>query len=212
MKSIKVNILLIVLFIVSVNIYAQEAQTQLYLSISHEIADYTSWKVGFDNHVSARQAAGITDIFVKRDINNTSSITFFAKISSLEKAKDFVSDPKLKEAMAQAGVTSAPEIAFYKSATEYQEINTSALVTTVTHSVKDFSAWKDVYDSAHELRKSAGITDHLLLKSVSDENVVTVLGTSSSAARFNEFMMNPDLKGAMQKGGVTSKPQVEVLL
>jgi len=212
MRNITKSTLFTVIFILAVAVHAQQSDTKLYISISHEIEDYESWKVGFDKHISARQAAGISDIFVKRDINNTNSITFFAEVSSLEKANAFITSPDLKEAMAKAGVTSAPEIVFYKTATEIQAINTSDLVTTITHSVEDYSKWKDVYDSASELRESAGITDHLLLRSLSDENVVTVLGSLSSTVSFIEFMANPELKEAMKNGGVTSRAAIKVLL
>ena len=184
----------------------------IYLSISHEVTDYASWKLGFDEHQAIRAEAGLNDIFVKQDSNNANSITALFKVSDLAKAKAFLSDPELKEAMEKAGVSTAPVITFYKSTAEFDTINASALVTTVSHSVKDYSTWKAVYDSSGELHKSAGITDHLLLRSLADENVITVLGTASSAANFNEFMSNPDLKGAMENAGVMSKPEVRVLL
>jgi hypothetical protein len=212
MKNILTKTLLIVLSILTVTLNAQDPDKKLYISISHEIADYTSWKTGFDEHIITRQNAGIKDIFVKRNINNTNSITFFAEVTSLEKANAFLTSPDLKEAMTKAGVTSEPEVVFYKSATEIKAINTSDLVTTITHSVKDYSAWKDVYDSASELREDAGITDHLLLRSLTDENVVTVVGSLSSTTRFIEFMAKPELKEAMEKGGVTSRASVKVLL
>ncbi len=84
-------------------------------------------------------------------------------------------------------------------------------VTDPVTTVKDFSTWKAVYDSSAELRESAGTKDYHVLRSLSDENVVTVMGTASSKEKFNEFMSNPDLKGAMEAAGVTSKPEVKVL-
>lgn len=211
MKNIIRNMLLTSLSILTINTYAQESNTKHYISISHDIADYTSWKAEFDKHISARQEAGIKDIFVKKEISKTHSITFFCEATNLEKAKSFVSSPELKEAMSKAGVTSAPEIVFYKSAAELKAIDTSAFVTTVSHPVKDFSAWKEVYDSANEMRQKAGINDHLLLRSLSNDKIVTVLGSSASALKFDEFMANPDLKDAMKRAGVISKPEVVVL-
>jgi quinol monooxygenase YgiN len=182
-----------------------------YLSISHEVADYDSWKLGFDEHKSSRTAAGLKEIFVKQDSSNANSVTAFFEVEDKSKAEAFLSDPDLKEAMTKAGVTTAPRITFSKSAREIGAINSSALVTTVSHSVADYSAWKAVYDSSEELRKNAGSIDYLLLRSIEDENVVTVVGTSSSVENFQEFISNPDLKGAMEQAGVTSKPEVRIL-
>jgi hypothetical protein len=213
LKNLKNSILLIILALLSFSGFAQKnGSGKIYLSISHEVADYSKWKAGFDEHVSIRTEAGIKDIFVKRDINNTNFVTVFFEVNDLNKAKTFVSSPNLKERMTKSGVVADPVIAFYKSNAECAAINTSALINTITHSVKDFSAWKLAFDAGEELRKTAGIHDNVILRSLSDENSITVLGSSSSAAKLFEFMSNPDLKAAMEKAGVISKPEIKILL
>src|SRR5680860_430265 len=112
---------------------AQASTSKKYLSISHEIKNYDSWKIVFDKFETQRKEAGIVDLFIKRDINNTNSITIFSEITNLEKAKAFVSSNTLKEAMKDAGVTGPPSIVFYESAMDYGTLNTSALITTITH-------------------------------------------------------------------------------
>ena len=76
MKNLIKNSLLTFFSILTLTAYTQESSMKHYLSISHEVADYASWKVGFDKHISARQEAGIDDIFVKKDISKMNSITF----------------------------------------------------------------------------------------------------------------------------------------
>lgn len=212
MKTIIKFTLIIVMSMLTISTHAQKPSTKHYLSISHEVSDYNSWKVVFDKFNIDREEAGIIDLFVKKNINNTNSITVFSKITDLKKAQIFMSSPTLKEAMKNAGVTSPPIIVFYKSANEYDLINTSSLITTITHSVKDYSTWKNVYESAEQMRKQEGIIDHVVLKSLIDENVITILGSSTSADSFNKFMASPDLKTAMGKAGVTSKPEVKIIL
>jgi len=212
MKKITKITTLIVLSVLTVTACAQKPTTNYYISISHEVSDYDSWKNIFDKFNNDRMEAGIVDLFVKKNINNTNSVTVFSKVKDLNKAKAFMASATLQEAMKKAGVISAPVIVYYKSALEYEKIHSSSLVTTITHSVADFTAWKETYESAQEVRKNAEISDHLVLRSLSNENVITVLGTATSAAKFNEFMSNPDLKEIMEKAGVTSKPEVEVLL
>ena len=116
MKKLMRILALIMWIVLTTTVNAQEKDEKIYLSISHEVADYNAWKVGFDNHISARAAAGLRDIFVKQDIDNTNSITAFFQVTDLEKAQAFIADPNLKEAMSKAGVVSAPQIAFYKQA------------------------------------------------------------------------------------------------
>jgi len=211
MKNISNSIIILLLTLFTITSYAQDSAEKYYLSITHEVANYTNWRKGYDKDVAARNAAGLKEIFVKQNINNTNLITAFFEVENLARAQAFVSNPKLKEAMSKAGVSSTPVIVFYESATKFDGINPSALITTITHGVKDFSSWKKVYDSGEKLRQKAGVNDYLLLRSLSDKNLVTVLGTSSSAAKFNQFVSNPDLKTAMDKAGVISKPEVKVM-
>ncbi len=211
-KNLKNSVLVITLALITITGSAQNGNGKIYLSISHKVADFTTWKAGFDKDSPVRLQAGLSTVFVKQDINNTNAVTVLFAVKDLDKAKAFVSDPRLKEVMTKAGVISKPEIVFYKTAEELDPINISELVTTITHTVKDYSAWKRVYDSAGELRKKAGIHDNLILRSLTDENSVTVLGNSSSAAEFNAFVSDPGLKAAMEKGGVISKPAVKELL
>lgn len=205
------KMILSLLTLLTITILAGDSNTKHYVSVTHEIADFENWKALFDKDTPLRKEAEIIDVFVMKDINNPKIITVLMEISNLEKANAFFSSPRLKEAMGKAGVVGAPEISMFTLAEEFKPINTSSLITTVSHSVKDYSKWKAVYDSANELRKKAGVNDYLLLRSLSDENLITVIGTSTSAEKFNKFITNPDLKTVMEKAGVTSKPVVKVL-
>ena len=104
MKNLKNSALILLLTIFAISGFAQSGSEKIYLSISHEVADYSKWKAGFDEHQSIRMDAGIKDIFVKRDINNTNSVTVFFEVNDLNKAKTFVSSPNLKERMTKSGV------------------------------------------------------------------------------------------------------------
>jgi len=93
----------------------------------------------------------------------------------------------------------------------YNSINSSNLVTIITHFVSDFSAWKVVYGSADELRKEEGLTNNLILRSLSNENSVTVMGTTPSGENFKRFLTNPEVKTTMEKAGVISEPEISIL-
>ncbi len=214
MKTIKTTIknfaLLITLICFGISANAKEKNATIYLAISHQVSDFDKWKPGFDNDLKARKKAGLKDIFVKQDINNPNSITAFFEVTDMKKAEAFLANPKLKEAMEKAGVTSPPVITFYKSAADFGKIKPNALITMISHSVRDFNTWKTVYDSATDMRAKAGIQDYLVLRSLADENVVMAVGTASSIEAFGKFMANPNLKEAMEKAGATSQPVVSV--
>ena len=206
------TVIAIALMMSALNVSAQSSSSKMFLSISHEIKNYDTWKVVYDKLEAQRKNAGILELFIKKDMNNSNSITVFAEVSNLEKAKAFMSSTSLKEAMKDAGVSSVPSIVFHKSTSAYGTINWSAVVITITHSVKDYSGWQEVYEFHEQVKKQHDIQDSLVLQSLPDENLVTVIGITKPATSSNKFTSNPDLKTTMEKTGVTSKPEIKVLL
>lgn len=84
-----------------------------YIYVYHTVEDYAAWRKGFDDHASARQAAGATDeAYIMQTVDNPNEITAILGWSDVEKAKAFIQSPELKAAMENAGVTSPPEVRF----------------------------------------------------------------------------------------------------
>ena len=89
----------------------------VYLNVRHTVADYAKWREGFDANEPVRRAAGATGVkHVYRDHENPNTITAVMQWDNADKARRFTEDPQLKEIMAKAGVTSAPEIRFLNEA------------------------------------------------------------------------------------------------
>jgi hypothetical protein len=85
----------------------------VYLQVNHTVADYAKWRVGFDANEAARRAAGATGVMqVYRGVENPNAITIIMEWDKAENARAFFADPSLREVMAAAGVTSAPEAVF----------------------------------------------------------------------------------------------------
>ena len=47
--------------------------------------------------------------------------------------------------------------------------------------------------------------------SVDNANKITIIGEAPSVEAINGFMANPELKAAMEKGGVIGMPDVKIL-
>ncbi len=77
---------------------------------SHEVKDWDSWKSHYDDNIGLRKEAGIVDFFVGRDAKKPHVVHVGVKAPSLEAAHKFISRPELIDAMASAGVATAPEI------------------------------------------------------------------------------------------------------
>ena len=76
----------------------------------------------------------------------------------------------------------------------------------VTHPVKDFDAWKVVFDQFEDARKEGGELSVVVLRHSDDPNMVTVLTTWDTVETAQAFFASVDLKDAMKKAGVTAPP------
>jgi quinol monooxygenase YgiN len=81
----------------------------------------------------------------------------------------------------------------------------------IQHRVKDFAAWKKVFDSFAGLRASSGELSSQVFRNASDPSQVTVLNKWSSLAEAQKFAQSPELKAAMEKAGVEGPPSVSFL-
>ena len=81
----------------------------------------------------------------------------------------------------------------------------------VQHHVKDFAAWKKVFDSALEMRKSSGELSAEVYRDASDPNKVTTINKWNTLANAQKFAHSPDLKTAMEKAGVVGAPEISFL-
>ena len=77
-----------------------------------------------------------------------------------------------------------------------------AIVSVVTHKVKDFTAWKHVYDGAKGIQKEGGVRAHSVLRASDDPNMVMVTHTFDTLAAAQAFFANAALKKALVDGGV----------
>jgi quinol monooxygenase YgiN len=81
----------------------------------------------------------------------------------------------------------------------------------VQHSVKDFAAWKKMYDSVADLRASSGELSDQIYRDASDPNKLTAIFKWDSLANAQKYAESPELKAAMEKAGVVGPPNIYFL-
>lgn len=77
------------------------------------------------------------------------------------------------------------------------------------HTVRDFDAWKPVFDEHGPVRARYGCTGHTLYRSADSPNDVTVVLSWGSREQAEEFQRDPTLREAMERGGVISEPRMQ---
>ena len=81
-----------------------------------------------------------------------------------------------------------------------------AVYTIASHPVKDFDAWKTIFDQFEPVRKKAGERSAVVLRHADDSNMVTVINTWDSIEVFQALFSREELKAGMAEAGVTAPP------
>ena len=84
-----------------------------YVLITHEVADYTTWKKVFDGAAGIRKEAGERLYQVLHYENEPNKIVHFSAWTTIEKARAFFESPQLVSIRKAAGVK-APNFVYLK--------------------------------------------------------------------------------------------------
>lgn len=78
----------------------------------NRVADFAGWKRVFDSHAEAHREAGLKLIQLWRSIDDPNNVFFLFEVSSIEKARSFLSAPAASKARQSSGVIDGPDIYF----------------------------------------------------------------------------------------------------
>lgn len=81
---------------------------------------------------------------------------------------------------------------------------------TVRHTVTDYAVWLGVYEAAETIRARHGCTAANVYRLPTDGNDVFVTHDFPTVTQAEAFADDPDLRAAMESGGVSSVPRVEI--
>lgn len=81
----------------------------------------------------------------------------------------------------------------------------------VRSKVTDFDKWKPVYDAHLPARQKAALKEEHLFRNADDPNEVILLFSAEEIDKAKAFAASDDLRQAMQRAGVSDKPDVYFL-
>ena len=81
----------------------------------------------------------------------------------------------------------------------------------VNHKVRDYKEWKKVFDGFIDNRRSGGEKSFRIFHPANDANNLTLLFEWDNRANAEKFMSSPNLKTAMERGGVLEEPTIQFL-
>lgn len=178
------------------------------VTVRHPVADFDTWKVGFDAHEDARKAEGVLGHHINRGRDDPNDVSIYLAIADVERAKAFAASDELKSAMQDLGVTGSPEFTWMTPIREAVVWDRELPAMIMSHSVADFDKWLAGYDAAAELQRSGGIVGHAANRGLDDPSLAFIYHQAESFDTLQAFLADPALQDAMKAAGVTSEPEV----
>jgi hypothetical protein len=171
-----------------------------------KVANYAKWKPQYDAHDSARQAAGLKNYVIGRGMKDSNTVLVALKMADTAKAKAFGRSKDLMEKMKKSGVIGKPAVMYINVVAEENLDNPTTTRLRVMHKVKDWDAWKKVFDSHKQSRIDAGLLDRSVGYSVDDNHMVSLVFLVTDMAKAKAFTTSKDLKDKMTEAGVVGPP------
>src|SRR3954464_3117082 len=81
--------------------------------------------------------------------------------------------------------------------------------TVVRHHVRDYDAWRKVYDDVAPLQRSGGVIAESVYRDAAEPDEVLVLHRFGTADEARDFFGSAELLDAMSRAGVVGAPRVE---
>jgi quinol monooxygenase YgiN len=172
----------------------------------HEVEDFTAWKAMYDGAYEMRRQAGELTATVGMLADRPNTVWIVNTWTSTAAAKAHLANKEVAAKMAEGGVTSPPTVYFLDQKDKGTLTNGSGIMTLTMHPVAEFGKWKNMFDGAEAIRKTAGELDYETGGVNGDPNQVYVLNEYTSESSARAHFGNPHVAAAMKKGGVTGAP------
>ena len=157
--------------------------------IMQKVANFAKWFPAYEAHDSARVPSGLHNFVVARGINKDSNTVLVAlHMDDTAKAKQFAMSPGLMDAMKKAGVIGKPTISYDVSKFHDNTTDASTERAILTFKVKDYDAWKKVFDGDEQDRKNAGMTTRAINVDINDPNKVSLVMVITDMKKTADFM------------------------
>jgi len=186
---------------------------QAFLVFGHEVGDLELWKSVHADLSVLRDDFGITDSYIMQGAEEDSVVWMISAAPSRQAAHEFMVNPNLARIMNTEGV----EGEVYRSILAPGYVNTLnaddfPLRIIVQHSVRDFDAWKRVFDGHVASRERAGVVDLFVSHPVDDPGDVHMMFGVFDVDKASQYMGSATLRAAMRLSGVTGEPRAYFVL
>ena len=183
--------------------------------VTHKVKDFAAWKTVFDADEPNRRAAGFMGHAIMTDsAEKPKTVSLWLPTNDLAKAEEFGKSKELAAKMKEAGVIGKPTMT-YLNHVAMSPPNANGTMpkfgAMMDTKVKDFAAWKTVFDADDQRRKDAGIVGYAVSQDPKDPNHVTVWIEADDKDKLTTFLGAKELADKMKEAGVKGKPKATVV-
>jgi hypothetical protein len=82
-------------------------------------------------------------------------------------------------------------------------------IAVVLHRVRDFTAWRQVYDQVGDLQRAGNVVEEHVYRAKDDPDNVLVFHRFPTMADAESFLTSQELRDAMRRAGVEGAPRIE---
>lgn len=185
-----------------------ESDTSVFVVFGHEVEDYDVWKQVHQDMDVVREEWGITDAYIMQGAQEDSVVWMMMTAPGETAARGFMVDPNLARIMETQGVEGEVYRAIlasgYTNSLDPADFPSRVIVQ---HEVRDFDAWKRVFDGHTGSRQRVGLADLYVSYPIGDSNDVHMMFGVTDEATLVEYMSSAPLRAAMRLSGVVGEPR-----
>jgi hypothetical protein len=179
--------------------------------VTHKVKDFAAWKTAFDADEANRKNAGFMMHALMTDVNNPKNVSVYLPTADLAKAEAMTSSEELKKTMKDAGVIGKPTVQQINHAGSSTPTGKMAKYGAMLDlKVKDYAAWRTVFDGAQQLRTDNAISAWSIGQDPKDPNHVLVWLESDDKDKLTAFTKSKELKAKDKEGGIKGAAKVSV--
>ena len=85
-----------------------------------------------------------------------------------------------------------------------------AVTAVIQHRVKDYDAWREIYDGFADVQKAGGVTHESVHRAKDDPNDLLVIHGFADVAAAETFLASGELRETMERAGVEGQPDIKI--
>ena len=178
------------------------------MTMQFKVTDFAKWQSKYElkERDSIRRASGLTNYVVGRGLDDANTVITFLKMEDANKAKALTASQGMKDRMKEAGVTGTPSFIYMEVVMDDNSPIEQTNRLLMLEKVKDWDAWKKVFDENKQLRIDGGLIDRGIGHAIDDNHKVSVVFAVTDMKKAKAFIQSKELKDKMEKAGVEGKP------